>query len=724
MNRKRWLLLSLFVILSAGLWAGVYFMQPAVSGLAGSSAPAYVFKDKVWNLNFTKPMDASTITEDSVFVQNEESERVPVTVSLDDAGTVLTVTAPEDGYTNLQKYTLHLSDDLKSKLGLGIRDEQVVAFEVVDELPAADSTDYLKQYFTAILDKQKTQDLDYNAFSEESESAADTAESSSDAMGGDDGYSETNNQVDGVNEADVVQTDGEFIYHITGNQLVHIVEVGARESMEPVSAINFEDEFYPSQLFLKEDTLIVIGDKWMTRAYPDQEKPRESRESQPAADMSVTIAKIYSVSDPAKPELIREAGAEGYFNSARMIDSHLYFVTTFSPNFWLLEEDPDVELRPHTWDSKGGESFEPVAAADISIIPENEQGEYALITAVDVSTPDSEVTTETYLGTGGQLYMSEKSLYLATSNGPYTIMPIDIMPAGQGASETTIYKFDIDGSSVDFSSQGTVKGGVLNQFSMDEHDGHFRIATSEGNTFGNNRNSLNHLFILNDRMEQVGSVEGLAKGERIYSARFMGDKAYMVTFRETDPLFVIDTANPEAPEVLGELKIPGFSTYLHPLDENHLIGFGVDTEVMKSESAGDPPQVRQTGMKISLFDITDFSNPKEKDTEIIGGPGTFSTLMHDHKALFHHKERNLFGFPIVMYDEKTDTNEMNFVSQGALLYTITKNNGIQLASEIMDEKQSGQQYEDWDSQIQRLLYIGDTLYSVRANKVESHDLPE
>ncbi|MGD7044552.1 beta-propeller domain-containing protein [Jeotgalibacillus proteolyticus] len=721
MNRKRWLFLSLFVVLSAGIWAGVYFMQPTVSGFAGSSPPAYVFKDKVWELRFTKPMDASTITEDSVYVQNEDNQRVPVSTSLNDDGTVLTVSAPEEGYTNFEAYTLHLSEDLKSKLGLGIRGEQTMAFEVVDELPAAESTDYLKEYFTAILDQQKTQERDNSVFQEES-SAGDTAqESSSDAMGGGEDFSQTNNQVDGVSEADIVQTDGEYIYHITGNQLVHIVESGDRETMEPVSAISFEEEFYPSQLFLKDDTLVVIGDKWMTKADPDE---KASRESQPAADMSVTIAKIYSVSSPAEPELIREAGAEGYFNSARMIDSHLYFVTNFSPNFWLLEEDPDFELRPHTWDSRKGDSFEPVAAEEISVIPENEQGEYAVITAVDISSPDSEITTETYLGTGGQLYMSENSLYLATSNAPYTIMPTDSMPAGRGASETTIYKFDIDDSSVTYSSKGTVKGGVLNQFSMDEHDGHFRIATTEGNTFGDNRNSLNHLFILNEQMEPAGSVEGLAKGERIYSARFMGDKAYMVTFRETDPLFVIDTADPEAPEVLGELKIPGFSTYLHPLDENHLIGFGMETDLVKNDSAADSPQVRQTGMKISLFDISDFSNPKEKDTEVIGGPGTFSTLMDNHKALFQHKERSLFGFPVVVYDEKPETDDIQFVNQGAMLYTITPDGGIELASEIMDETQDGQQYEDWDSQIQRMLYIDDTLYTVRSNKIESHELPE
>ena len=171
-------------------------------------------------------------------------------------------------------------------------------------------------------------------------------------------------------------------------------------------------------------------------------------------------------------------------------------------------------------------------------------------------------------------------------------------------------------------------------------------------------------------MKIVGSLTGLAKDERIYSARFMGDKAYMVTFKQTDPLFVIDVATPTAPKVLGELKIPGFSNYLHPLDENHLIGFGYETKIVPQQGSKEP-LIMTEGMKVSLFDVSDLSNPKEVDTEVIGGQGTFSPIQYDHHALFQHREKNLYGFPITIYEQGVGQEYAQFKQDGALIYEIT-----------------------------------------------------
>ena len=256
---------------------------------------------------------------------------------------------------------------------------------------------------------------------------------------------------------------------------------------------------------------------------------------------------------------------------------------------------------------------------------------------------------------------------------------------------------------------------------MDEHNGYFRVVTTEGNMWNDKNPSKNHLFILDEKMKVTGSVEGLAKGERIYSARFMGDKAYMVTFRETDPLFVIDVANPAAPKVLGELKIPGFSNYLHPLDENHLIGFGYET-VAEKNSGGGEPLILTKGMKISLFDVTDFANPKEKDTEIIGGRGTYSPIQYDHKALFQHTERNLYGFPIMVYDETGKDRSIDYQSSGALVYEITPEKGIVLKGDLLKAKKPGEQYSEWESEIQRMLYSKDVLYTVSMKKINNFSL--
>jgi len=222
-------------------------------------------------------------------------------------------------------------------------------------------------------------------------------------------------------------------------------------------------------------------------------------------------------------------------------------------------------------------------------------------------------------------------------------------------------------------------------------------------------------------MKRIGSIEGLAKGERIYSARFMGDKAYMVTFKETDPLFVMDVSDPSKPKVLGELKIPGFSNYLHPLDENHLIGFGYDTKSIPGEQ-GQPPRIVTGGMKISLFDVSDFSNPKEKDTEIIGTQGTSSPLQYDHKALFQHREKGLFGFPINLYEGTNKEGYGEFAGEGAMVYEITAEDGIQEVANMIKQRNPNQLYEEWEKSIQRIVYIGDTLYTISWKEMKSYDL--
>jgi inhibitor of cysteine peptidase len=330
------------------------------------------------------------------------------------------------------------------------------------------------------------------------------------------------------------------------------------------------------------------------------------------------------------------------------------------------------------------------------------------------------VTISTYLGSGHDTYMSKESLYIAVTK--YATLETDNrsdIAFGFHATDTEIFKFVVDGLNVDFLAAGTVPGRLLNQFSMDEFEGHFRIATTEGQAWDERNPSANHLHVLNQEMKTVGSVEDLARGERIYSVRFMGDKAYMVTFKETDPLFVLDVSDPTNPTVLGELKIPGFSNYLHPYDENHLIGFGQHTKLVK-EKGDTSPRVLTDGVKISMFDVTDPLNPKEKFTQIIGGRGTYSPLNHDHKALLFNKKKNIFAFPIMIYEDKPGTEyEQLFKFQGALAYSIDLENGFQLQQQITHEKQNIQ-YESWERQIFRVLNIEDHLYAVSPEKITAH----
>ena len=215
-------------------------------------------------------------------------------------------------------------------------------------------------------------------------------------------------------------------------------------------------------------------------------------------------------------------------------------------------------------------------------------------------------------------------------------------------------------------------------------------------------------------MNIAGRLEHLAEGERIYSARFIGDRSYLVTFRQVDPLFVIDLSEPSSPRVLGELKIPGFSNYLHPYDENHILGFGQDTE--ETSSGG----VVTNGMKLALFDVTDVNNPTQMHTLTIGKQGTYSPLMYDHKALLFDKKRSLLGFPVSVTAKQSGENWPSEVFQGAHIYKITLKDGFQKQAAITHQE-NGEVY-DWNRHIQRLLTIGDQLYTFSETRVQANDL--
>ncbi|MCG7335024.1 beta-propeller domain-containing protein [Sporosarcina sp. ACRSM] len=599
--------------------------------------------------------------------------------------------------------------------------ETVTAFSTKpsqETIETVTSADELKAYFEQA--KKKLSWMNQSGVVEQ-ESAESTAKSeSSDTANAAGDHSTTNNQVEGIDEADLVKTDGDYIYSTLGNGKVVITDIRDPKKMKKAAEINMEEGFYPSQLFLHEQTLIVLGSKY--EPYPYDEKA--DARIMPMMN-GMTMLRFYSVEQPEKPKLIREVGAEGYLNGARKTGDLLYVVTNVQPNFWIMEDLEGDALRPRVLDTMEGEQPEPIDYKDIAILPGAMEPSYSVITAIDLSSPvDNKVVTKGYLGSSEQLYMSKENLYLTstiyeTSTSSDATSSSMIWNPGNANSE--LFKFTLDGTTVKFDSSAKLKGHLLNQFSMDEHNGHFRVVTTEGNMWDEKNPSKNHLFILDEKLNVTGSVEGLAKGERIYSARFMGDKAYMVTFRETDPLFVIDVADPAAPKVLGELKIPGFSNYLHPLDENHLIGFGYET-VAKKNPGGNEPLILTMGMKVSLFDVTDFENPKEKDTEIIGGRGTYSPIQYDHKALFQHKERNLYGFPVVTYSESEKEHYVDYQGSGALVYEITPEKGIVLKGDLVKAKKAGEQYGEWEKEVQRMLYSKDELYTLSMKEINNYSL--
>jgi uncharacterized secreted protein with C-terminal beta-propeller domain len=245
-----------------------------------------------------------------------------------------------------------------------------------------------------------------------------------------------------------------------------------------------------------------------------------------------------------------------------------------------------------------------------------------------------------------------------------------------------------------------------------------------------------NVYILNDNLERVSEIENIAPGEYMHSARFMGDKAYLVTFKKVDPFFTLDLSDPYAPRIMGELKIPGYSDYLHPFDENHIIGIGKDTvEPEEGESWGRDFAWYQ-GIKIALFDVTDFNNPKEKAKIIIGDRGTDSPALYDHKAFLFDREKELLVIPVRLCEISDEIKQQDdgytgnkygeCTFQGAYVYQLNLEDGFKYKGRIThgtDENQGGYWWGSWGgSTISRSLYIGETLYTISEAMVKMNDL--
>jgi len=280
---------------------------------------------------------------------------------------------------------------------------------------------------------------------------------------------------------------------------------------------------------------------------------------------------------------------------------------------------------------------------------------------------------------------------------------------------TIIHRISIVDGEIQYEAQGSIPGFVQNQFFLSEYDGYLRVSTTiEGwmvRSYLSSIESQNNVYVLDMDLEIVGSLEDLASGEQIYATRFIGDKCYLVTFKQIDPFFVIDLSEPTNPEVLGELKIPGYSTYLHPYDETHIIGIGRDDEKVK----------------ISLFDVSDLENPIELSKYEIENDDedwywAQSSALYEHKAFLFDKEKNLLVIPVGDYSKES-----------AYVFDISVEGGIELKGTITHdlEVEPEEKYDPWDdyyytgnygNSIKRTLYIEDVLYTVSDNMVKMNDL--
>ncbi|MFA6521423.1 MAG: beta-propeller domain-containing protein [Candidatus Gracilibacteria bacterium] len=564
----------------------------------------------------------------------------------------------------------------------------------------------------------------------ESENAAEGGEGKSDD------YSSTNVQVEGVDEADVIKNDGEFIYVISKNS-VRIVKAFPPEQMAQVAKLVLSDKsFTPSDMYVAGNKLVVLGSTYdgTERAY-----------GYGYYGGSKTELFVVDMTDKANLKEERSVKFDGNEISSRRIGKYVYVVVNNSPVYSTLEKgDTGIGVVPTYLDSLNDTAKPVCGCADIRFMPRYEEPNMLYVAGINIEDSTEAISNQTIMGSGDTVYSSVDNMYIATTQ--YDTPAVDkfesFAPFYRGNSsteKTVVFQFALNAGKVEYKAQGSVKGHLLNQFAMDENGETFRLATTIGEVWDSVKPSTNNIFVLNknDLKVTLGSVQDIAPGEKIYSVRFIGNRAYMVTFKKVDPFFVIDLTDSANPKILGALKIPGYSDYLHPYDENHIIGFGkdaVDPANVEEEWPGrDFDFAWYQGIKIALFDVTDPTNPKMMFKEMIGDRGTESEVLNNHKALLFDKKRNLFALPVTVAEIKDKTSKDQYtgdtygttVFQGAYVYTLDLVNGFQLKGKITHyedpsvfAKQGYYWYGD-NNEIKRIVSIGDYLYTISLGKIKA-----
>jgi inhibitor of cysteine peptidase len=519
------------------------------------------------------------------------------------------------------------------------------------------------------------------------------------------GYSTTNIQVVGVDEADIVKTDGQYIYVVSGQKVI-IVKAYPAAQAQVLSEITVERSV--AGIFVNGDKLVVLEQEAFYRGYGIG---AEEKIYLPYVSPK-TYIKVYDISDREDPQLRRELSADGQYIGSRMIGDYVYVIV----NEPVHEQDGEVSLPKI---SVGDEEKE-IHAEEIwySNVADSYYM-YTTIIAVNTQNDAQEPAYETVLlGASSNLYVSLNNIYLTFPVWGTRVGDFD---------KTSIHRIGIAGDRMEYVASGEVPGMVLNQFSMDEYDGYFRVATT---THGGEK-PVNNVYVLNMALNITGSVTGLAPGETIYSARFMGERCYLVTFVSTDPLFVIDLSDPSSPRELGYLKITGYSSYLHPYDATHIIGIGKETVAEREDFAW------YQGIKISLFDVSDVHNPKEVGEPcIIGDRGSDSPILWDHKAFLLDRNRNLMVIPVLEanVDRSQYPGEVppeaygKPVWQGAYVFHVSTA-GIEERGRIthIDNLGGGEEdnlYMYSGLFVTRSLYIDDVLYTVSEAKIKMNSLED
>lgn len=588
-------------------------------------------------------------------------------------------------------------------------------------------------------------------------------------------YSTTNVQVANVDEPDYLKNDSKYVYIVSQNTL-SIIDAYPAESAKLILKIALDIESqYIENMFLNEDRLVIFYNGQSDEEIIPQFDfiPRRSYSS-------VTHALIVDVSDKEKPTILKDYSIDGYFRDARMIGDYAYFVTNSNvdyqhPRLPIIMENSVKIMTPEAFYFDNVEqfsNFNTLTAINIfedtinsetflmgytgsfyvsennfyltyeqnmpygfyenssrdrffdvvvPLLPKSIQDEIKSIQDASWENSSAQWNAISELMQKSYNEMDKKSKEVLFEKIKSALNEYD-RKLQEETRKTIIHKVSIDEDKIEYVAKGTVPGRLLNQFSMDENGDRFRVATtSEIYTQYEGTVRSNAVYVLDKNLEIVGQLEKIAPDESIFSARFMDDRLYLVTFQQIDPFFVIDLSS-DTPKILGELKIPGFSNYLHPYDEEHVIGVGRDTKEI------DNGRVQQLGIKIALFNVADVKNPKVVDDFIIGDSSAQSEALYNHKAFFFDKSRKVLSIPIsgdIKSLEESSSAKM-FAPEynrwsGFYVFDLDEFKGFALKGTVTHSDDSSRYY---GMNYARTFYIDDVLYTASNDYLKMNSFEE
>lgn len=500
--------------------------------------------------------------------------------------------------------------------------------------------------------------------SESSSSTSDSATTSARAV--DTSFSDTNVRTEGVGEADIVKTDGNYLYTLKANsQEISIVDIQS-DQMKVVSTISLNENFQASEFYLNDQKLFVLGNMQNTQVDSDSKTLYRG---------SCTRIQTYDLADINNPKSIGTVDQSGYYRTSRFKDGYLYVFSDYYIYDTIAKKDYPSYV-PLVGDNL-------LKQSDIYLPTNHAADQYLVVSSISASSPDKAADQKAVMSENGEVYVSENNIYI------YEYTNSSILADNLAAkNQTIIRKLSYNKGKLSGSSQGKVKGYLNDSFSIDEYDNTLRLVTTVAHNAGNSSQS-NAVYVLDEDLKTIGKIEDLAKDEQVYSARFLGNTGYFVTYEQTDPLFSVDFSDPENPKILGKLKIPGFSEYLHFYSDNLLLGIGMDTDENGVTN----------GVKVSMFDISDPSDVKEVSKYTLD-QYYYSDVFSDYRAALVDPEKNLIGFPL------------SGSADQYVILSYDKDQGFQVQ---MQEEVNGNSYLGT-----RGVYANEKFYVINGNAIEAY----